>query len=91
MSQLNVSRGQPLHFAANGVEMDGFILRSTKATFGAGVVVETESAVPLNAQLIVPGTDCGGCGLATPHRVGKRTQVMLEIGYGSVDQSTVGK
>ena len=92
-ARLNVSKGQRLIFAANGGAVSGIIINS-KGTPGpwASVTVETETPIPLGAQLSIPSLpETGGCGLAQPTSMGGRVRVALNIGYSYLDISTVGK
>jgi hypothetical protein len=92
MPALDVSRGKTLTFAADGVSINGVIVSSRKAeALFAGVVVETDSPINPGAQLTIPDSDCGGCGVATPQRRGDKTTVELSVRYGCVDASTIGK
>jgi hypothetical protein len=90
---LNVSKGQPLNFAANGDPVSGVIVASKKE-FGpwASIIVETESPIPENAQLTIPDLpQTGGCGLARPIKQNGRTLVELSIGYSYINVATIGK
>ena len=88
---LNVSRGQQLHFAADGNAINGIIVDSKRA-FGttASVTVEVESAVAEGAQLTMPNLNCGGCGSAHPVSRNGHTTIEISIPYGHIDLSTIG-
>jgi hypothetical protein len=90
---LNVSRGQSLNFAASRVPVVGVIVGSEKTqSVTASVTVETNEPIQNNAQLTIPEfPEIGGCGLAQPVRKSGRTIVVLEIGYGHVDEATIGR
>ena len=92
-SELNVSKGQRLTFAADDKPVSGIIVRSESTPgFWASVTVETETPIPNHAKLTMPDLpETGGCGLAEPRIVNGRVHVELSIGYSYIDISTVGK
>ena len=92
MPGLNLSRGRSLAFAADGVPINGVIVSSRTAEgLYARVVVETDAVIRSGAHLTILESECGGCGLASPRRAGNRTKVELEVSYGCIDASTIGK
>jgi hypothetical protein len=91
--QIDVSKGQSINFAANGVPISGIIFRSERTPGPwATVTVKTETRVPENAQLSMPDLpETGGCGLAYPVKSNGHLLVELSIGYSYIDISTIGK
>ncbi len=90
---LDVSRGTPITFTANGVPIDGIIVGSEQ-TVGpwASISVETDASVPDGAQLLMPDLpETGGCGMAQPRQQLGRTTLVLSIGYNYIDLATIGK
>ena len=91
MPGLNVSRGRYLTFAADGATITGVIMSSQKGdALYASVFVETDAVIRSGAHLTIPGSECGGCGLATPQRSANKTTVELQVSYGCIDVSTIG-
>ena len=88
---LDVSRGGLLRFAFDGEIITGTIIGS-EATPGpwASVVVETDVAVPTNAQLSIPDLpETGGCGLAHTTPANGRFRIQLSVGYSYIDVRTM--
>jgi hypothetical protein len=93
-SKLNVARGEVVQFTANGETIDGIVVDSSDAdAMFANIVVETDLAIPQNAQLKIPAVpEAGGCGLARPKDAGNgKTRITLCVGYSHVEVSTLGK
>jgi hypothetical protein len=93
-SKLNASCGAVIQFTANGVAIDAIVVDSSDGdAMFANIVVETDLAIPRNAQLKIPALpEAGGCGLARPQDAGNgKTRLTLCVGYSHLDVSTLGK
>ncbi len=90
---LDVSRGQTLTFATNGVPVSGIIVGSRKEPGQWAVVsVQTTAPVPQEAKLTMPDLpETGGCGLASPTTKNGLVTVELLIGYSYIDEATIGR
>lgn len=89
--KLDVSRGQPLSFEANGQPFSGVVVRA-EGTAGpwATIFVETESPIPDGAQLSMREI-AGGCGTAKSTKVGSRFRCLISIPYSHINASTLGE
>ncbi|MGH8092266.1 MAG: hypothetical protein ACREIF_02170 [Chthoniobacterales bacterium] len=91
--QLDVSKGRVINFTAEGVLFSGTIVK-VEETAGpwASVVVQTNTAIPDGAQLLIPELpETGGCGLAHPVRQNEHALVALSVGYSYIDLSTISR
>ena len=92
-TQLNVSAGRVIEFAADGVPVSGVVVRSemTSGMF-ASIIVRIDSEILEFSQLTIPSMpECGGIGQAQVVKTADGVFTLLSIGYSYVDMATIGK
>ncbi len=89
---INVSRGEPLEFFADGQPVTGIIQRATNRGSVIAVEVEAQGKIKNGALMTIDESfHVGACGRAKTREAGGQIFVTLEIALKAIDRATIGR